>query len=179
MRIDQPRAEKLAAGPRTVGVNGAARTPHCMNAPLPGRLVQFLDRIDLAAHAAGAAAAAGDNWRRGFLEVRVKLHTALVFTRHGHISPTRTSRSPRAHPTGFAPSRSHPWRLADRPTLWQSAWSAGAFRPLQSAARRRAPFRCWMESPARRHECPETDPCRRASSSLPLHSRAAQSTGHG
>ena len=49
-----------SVGMRPVLVIVAARSRHGMNAPLPGRLAQFPDWIELAAQAAGAAAAAGN-----------------------------------------------------------------------------------------------------------------------
>jgi hypothetical protein len=68
IRIDQPGAKKLATRARAVVVIGATPARHGMNAPPTCRLVQFIDRIDLAAHAAGSAGAAGDERRRGVWE---------------------------------------------------------------------------------------------------------------
>src|ERR1700682_4974200 len=94
-----------------------------MNAPAPGRLAQFLDRVDLAAHAAGAAAAAGNKSGLGELGGRTAgVRTALVFARHVTSPPTRADRGPASNaqagiigsnrPEAQQPTRAIPRRLA-------------------------------------------------------------------
>ena len=173
--IDQPRAEELAAGTRAVGMNAAARSAHAMNAPAPGRLAQFLDQINLAAQVAGAATAAGNKrgldelggriWRGPTTQVRA----TPVFARHVTFLQ-RGPAAPRAR--GAIRDRGITTGRTDR-----NGSNSRSLRRFRGVLPRRSLFRCWMEPRERRHGCPETGPCLRASSSALLHSRRERSAG--
>jgi hypothetical protein len=186
IRIHQPRAEEVAAGTWAMGVNAAARSAHTMDAPLPGRLVQFLDRIDLAAHAAGAAAAAQNNVGFGVSRGRIldriidrnidrflgrratEFRPSSVFARHVASLQRRPAAALLQAPTPY-----HKAGRSVRSTAPQNCLRTrpgSILRRFRGDLPPRSPFRCWRELRGRPNGWPETGPCLRASSSTRPHS---------